>query len=425
MMNTSLDLVSLIEQYSGIRLIHRATTGNGEYWGMCPFCNTGDNRFHVWPASARPHYWCRVCYASGDAIQFLKDYSNMSYVEACEALGVEPDHAGWDGGQAEQSLESPPPKKWREVAALFVERAVRYLWHPKSLEGQKALAYLRARGFTDETIKRVRLGCVPLGKDGRWYSDEFEAWGLDPADLTPEQLKKGCLRIPNGILIPWFYGGEVWKLAVKRPGDPKMDYGQVLGSVEALYNVDSIQYDQPCMMVEGEFDCMSIEQEAGDLVACVATGSTTRARLGRWIAELAMASYVIQGYDDDQAGEDGAAYWLNVLKNCIRFQPCFYKDPNDMLQNLSPEELRNWVLWGMHAWEYGQYLDSLPEYVLTLAREEEPLQTSPQVIHKEDEKRIVMLDGIRMSVGYSRDELIEMWVDEIREEQQMRNYWTK
>ena len=34
-----------------------------EYVGPCPFCNAGEDRFHVW--QDRGNYWCRQCDAKG------------------------------------------------------------------------------------------------------------------------------------------------------------------------------------------------------------------------------------------------------------------------------------------------------------------------------------------------------------------------
>jgi len=378
----SIDLVSLVEQKSGIRLVRKATTDSGEYWGFCPFCKAGDNRFHVWPNSGRPHWWCRVCLTSGDAVQFLRAYCGLSYFDACAELGIDPDLTGYTPGPVQQSSDTPPPAQWQATAKTFVERAERFLWHPKSQEGQQALVYLRGRGLSDETIRRARLGYCPLGQDGRWYSDTFEHWGLDPEQLSESQREKGCVRIPNGIVIPWCEGDRIWKLAIKRP-DEKMDYGQVMGSCEGLYGVDTVEYGKPVMMVEGEFDCLSVLQEAGDLVGVVATGSTTRARCGRWVGELGSARYVLQSYDDDSAGDDGAAYWQAALSHCMRWAPWNdrweasprFKDPNDILRSqdafkaFTDTTLRGWIEQGMWAAE----LEPLYDPPITLARETEPL----------------------------------------------------
>src|SRR5690348_7549161 len=87
-----LDLVSLIEQVSGIRLIRKARhwQDGPEYWGMCPFPGCGGkDRFHVWPEAARPHYWCRVCGAQGSPPWFLVAYRGMKYPQALVELGLE------------------------------------------------------------------------------------------------------------------------------------------------------------------------------------------------------------------------------------------------------------------------------------------------------------------------------------------------
>ncbi len=53
---TIIDLISLIEQRAPVRLIRKASTDGGEYWGNCPWCG-GSDRFHAWPhSSSRPHY---------------------------------------------------------------------------------------------------------------------------------------------------------------------------------------------------------------------------------------------------------------------------------------------------------------------------------------------------------------------------------
>ena len=65
---------------------------------------------------------------------------------------------------------------WQSRAKAVAVEAERALWAPC---GARALAYLRGRGFTDDTIRGARLGYVP--KDLR---EAFEAWGL-PANHRP------------------------------------------------------------------------------------------------------------------------------------------------------------------------------------------------------------------------------------------------
>jgi hypothetical protein len=372
--NANTDLVSLIEQKAGISLAPKANNFQfgKEYWGTCPFCKAGGDRFHVWPEGSRPHYWCRICGMQGSPAQFLVDYLGLNYYEANNELGFEY-LEGQQQDRPEPSLrlekEQPPSKQWQEAAMLILERAEHYLWHPKSVEGQQALAYLHWRGFQDETIKQARLGYVPLGKDGRWYKGTFEQWGIDPEKLRDELRAKGGVSVPNGILIPWLEGSRVWKLATKRPGE-QMSYGQVMGSGEGLYNVDALEPGQPAQIVEGEFDSLSVQQEAGDLIACVATGSLTRGRTLRWLAHLRTCSAGLQSFDADPpderdicSGDEGAHYWLEKLPDFIRWRPWVddvpgawrFKDPNEMLQYkeefrlFTGHTLRDWIQTGINA----------------------------------------------------------------------------
>ncbi|GER88632.1 hypothetical protein KDW_27940 [Dictyobacter vulcani] len=219
-------------------------------------------------------------------------------------------------------------------------------------KGQALLDYLRARGLKDDIIKKKRFGYVPLGKDGRWYLGTFEHWGLDPDLLLPGRRERGGVCIPPGILIPWSEGDILWRLGLKRPGQPKgKDYGQVVGSGEGMFNIDQVHCGQPAMIVESEICACSVEQEAGDLIACVATGSTCRARIGRWISDLALASVVLQSFDEDEAGDNGSAYWCRALKNSMRWSPMVAKDPNELLQHEREPgalcTLRQWVGYGL------------------------------------------------------------------------------
>lgn len=84
---------------------------SGEWFGACPFCNAGEDRFIVWdkPANgSNPSYWCRRCDKKGDVWQYLVDHDNMSISEAGDKLGISRDNGtgntatskrGYDNGQ--------------------------------------------------------------------------------------------------------------------------------------------------------------------------------------------------------------------------------------------------------------------------------------------------------------------------------------
>lgn len=348
------DIKSLIERYANIEIKGRPATVHGvlEYHSGCPWCG-GEDRFITRPETGQ--YSCAIrasgCGRTGDCIDFLREYCNMSHAEACEVLGLEINQ-DYEPSKPSKSVqngkENPPPARWQSTGLLLVERAVHALWNTS--EGRIMLDYLHGRGLGDEIIKKKKLGYVPLQSNGRFYEDSLENWGLDPTTCAKDKV-----RVPNGILIPWFEGNTLWRLMVKHPEQPKeRKYLQVVGSGEGLYNVDSIQYDFPVMIVEAEFCAMAVEQEAGDLVSCVATGSSTRARLSRWIAELHLASYVLQSFDEDEGGDRGAEYWMQTLQKCMRWSPYIAKDPNDILKGKYFEgyqgySIREWVESGIRS----------------------------------------------------------------------------
>jgi hypothetical protein len=237
--------------------------------------------------------------------------------------------------------DDPPCKEWQSFAQTLVDKAQAYLWE----KGHDALSYLLKRGFSEATIRQANLGYIPLSKDGTWYSRPFSDWGLTDEMLSDRQREKGCVKVPNGIIIPWYCGENLYKLAVKRfeagPNEPR--YGQVVGSRDSLFNADSLARGKPVMLVEGELDCLSCQQEAGDLIAPIATGSTAKGRTPLWIARLAsQASTILLSFDNDEngAGDKAADEWLEILPNALRWPPLSH-DVNQMLQD--GKDIKKWV----------------------------------------------------------------------------------
>ena len=111
-------------------------------------------------------------------------------------------------------------------------------------------------------------------------------------------------------------------------GIPK--YVAAAGSANALYRVDTLAPGFGAVLVEGEFDALTIWQHAGGIISSVATGSTSGARRPHWLTRLASCGVVLAAFDDDEAGEEAAAYWLDVLPNARRWRPYYGKDANGL-----------------------------------------------------------------------------------------------
>jgi DNA primase len=137
--------------------------------GLCPFHNEKSPSFHCFA----DHYHCYGCGAHGDHFRWTMEIEKLGFREAVERLAGE---AGLDIPQdsPRQVEAAQRAKTLLDVAEAVAAEYARRLYQP---EGAAALAYLRGRGLSDETIRKFRLG---------WSGDGFRG-GLS-GDITPEQL---------------------------------------------------------------------------------------------------------------------------------------------------------------------------------------------------------------------------------------------
>ncbi len=349
-----MNVLELVQKETGNRYKPKGSAGK-EYAGKCPFCQAGEDRFLLWPEENR--YWCRRCERKGDAIQFLRDYKHLSFVQAKEYLGEGSDccdrtnhnnnnnhnndnYHNNHNNDTEASFtllpkeaQTQPGESWLEPASAFLSLCQAELYASPQV---KALAWLQGRGLTARTCADAGLGYNPAD----CYL-ERAAWGL-----SPEQTKEGRAKrlwLPRGIVIPWMVDGELWGIRIRRPvGDPK--YYWIPGGTPALYCADTLTPERPAVIVEGEIDALTIAQAAGDLAAVVATGSTHGGRRTRWLARLAATSAVLVAYDADDSGEGAAHYWISALSNSRRWRP-YWADPNDMAR--AGVDIRAWIAAGL------------------------------------------------------------------------------
>src|SRR6266581_352525 len=336
-LSSLIDIHAFYSRYSQIVGKPTNSSRDGKEWhGSCPRC-MGHDRFCFWESG---RFSCSIrssgCGISGSSpYWYLRDIEGLTHRQACEDLGIDLDQfEEWQEHKRALPLfmtsDQEPCKKWIDSASAFVYRAERYLWSDK---GDRALNYLQGRGLSADTIQYARLGFCP-----RWYSESLTNWGLLPIQTLEEEE----IKIPEGIVIPWFVEGKVWKLSVRRPDK---SYFQCLGSSDALYNTDSMQPGMTVMLVESEIDALSVHQEAGDLIASVATGGTSKGQTLRWVNQLKQAPGLLIGFDADEAGNAGNASWLKKIPQALRWMP-WHHDVNQMLIEFDGL-VRTWVEMGL------------------------------------------------------------------------------
>lgn len=325
----------------------RANTHGGEYWTSCPFCGTGTDRFHVWPFRDRedgPTYWCRVCGACGDVIAFIEHVERLDFIEACESLNI---HLGTPTTSKPRAKYKPndddaPSDEWMAASVKFAKECKEILW---SETGKNALAWLRERGLSDDTIRKAGLGYNPAT---RW--DEKEVWAVE----YRQDIKK--VWLPRGVTIPWRVEGRLWKVSIRRPDpDIKRDrergmehpakYIAIAGGSNGLYGVDSFNYEKPTVILEGEFDKLILSQVIGSTANILATGSTAKGRGEKWALLIAQSPVILVAYDADECGKKAMEeYWLKYLPHALPWVP-WSNDINAMF--LEGHDLQEWLSMGI------------------------------------------------------------------------------
>jgi DNA polymerase-1 len=350
-----IDLVSLIERETGLR--YRRPVGKDQVAkGPCPWCG-GVDRFGIVLAEQPQRFYCgwhgNGCGRRGTAFSFLRLWRDLSEAEACAFLRCVPPDTNmwgsdreWKGGTVPQDegAPAPPPARWQETGRRLLAWSQQLLWEPR---GAPARTYLRQRGLSEETIRRLGLGYLPKAI---W--SPFPTWGL-PAPASNQRM-----FLPVGIVIPYCSSdGILWKLVIRRLGGvarARARYLTLPGSVACLYRAETLAPGRPALVAEGELDVASAEQALGQAlgqVACVGTGGTGGARTAYWLGRLAQAEPVLVAFDRDveDQGERAASSWLQALggRAMLWLPPAGVHDLNDLLVQRGEEGVRVWVQTGV------------------------------------------------------------------------------
>jgi DNA primase len=298
----------------------------GRSWvGLCPFHKEKTPSFHVNPD--RGFFHCFGCHESGSAIDFLMKHDGLTFPEAVRALA---DRCGVEVEEdlRRDSTEADRHKKHKDdlyavlsVAATFYEKQLH-----EHADKKFALDELEKRGLdpTHDVIQQFRIGYAPAAWDS--LAMHLKAQGLSPA-----------LAEEVGLLVPRSSGGGHYDrfrhrlmfavsdtqgrvvafsgraLAehpsqgdkshdpppkyVNSPESPVYTKGNLLfGLFQARH---AIRQDDACVLVEGNFDVVSLHARGlSNVVAPLGTAFTEeQAKLLR-----RYTGRVVLCFDGDTAG---------------------------------------------------------------------------------------------------------------------------
>ena len=133
----------------------KLTRAGREFKACCPFHHEKSPSFYV--NDDKQFYHCFGCGAHGDAVEFVMQHDNQSFIEAVETLAAMAGMAVPE--QSPQDIEQAQKQKslytLLDDTARFFEEQLR---NPKHGD---ALKYLRDRALKEETMTAFRLGYAP------------------------------------------------------------------------------------------------------------------------------------------------------------------------------------------------------------------------------------------------------------------------
>lgn len=287
----------------------------------CPFHEEKTPSFYVNPQLG---LWkCFGCGAGGDIFEFVMRIEGLTFPEAGERLaervGLQWRTAPADEAQAQRRQTM---RRANESALQFYQET---LHRPEGAEG---LAYLRKRGFSDETIAAFKLGFAPDAWDS--LLRHLRGQGIDPS-LAAEA---GLLRVRDG-------GGhyDVFRRRVMFPildvservigfGGRALDPGEaakylntsdtpVFKKGRHVYALPqaraAIVSQKSVVLVEGYTDVISLHQAGVENVVAGLGTALTQDHLNL-LARY--ADEVILAYDADAAGMNAAARNIPMMEAC-------------------------------------------------------------------------------------------------------------
>lgn len=136
--------------------MRKSNMAKGDWWAPCPFHQEKSASFHV--DDRKGYYYCFGCHAKGDAVTFVKETANLSFIEAVEELARE----------AGMTMPARDPKAAekadrRTQLAQVVEEAIRfYRLQLKTGAGAEARRYLlEKRRLSEAAWDRWEIGWSP------------------------------------------------------------------------------------------------------------------------------------------------------------------------------------------------------------------------------------------------------------------------
>lgn len=298
--------------------------------GLCPFHHEKTGSFTVSPSKGI--YKCFGCGKAGNAVGFIMEIEQCSYIEAIKQLAQR-----YHITIEERELTQEEKQRQDDRESMFVVNDFSNKWFQSQLHDTQegvtvGMAYLRQRGIREDIIRKFQLGYSPE-KAKLWeeakkagYQDTYLVNNPDTQIGTGVCLKdeQGRLfdRFRGRVIFPFFsvsgkvtgFAGRLIKQsdkAGKYVNSPTSILYEKKHELYGFYQAkQSIKREDCCYLVEGQLDVIQLVQSGIENV--VASGGTAltypQVRLIHRFTEN-----VTILYDGDNAGIKAALRGLDMM----------------------------------------------------------------------------------------------------------------
>lgn len=312
--------------------------GSG-FIACCPFHSEKTPSFVVTPAKGI--YKCFGCGKGGDAVHFVMEHENMTYVEALKYLAAK---YHIEVVEKEETAEDIAARQRGESLLLVSEFARKFFSDQlKTHEGQIGYAYFQSRGLTDETIEKFGLGWAPAGRDT--LQKAARAAGFKEEFLLDTGL---CFKTEQGKVMDRFYdrvsfpihnvNGRVIafgcrtlrsdKEVAKYVNSPETEIYQKRKTLYGMFQArQQVHKEDKFILVEGYLDVITMHQLGITNVAASSGTSLTEEQV-KLIKRYTDNVTII--YDGDSAGIHAALRGIGlVLQGGLNVKVVLLPDGDD------------------------------------------------------------------------------------------------
>lgn len=296
------------------------------YWGLCPFHKEKTPSFSVNPQLGI--YKCFGCGEGGDALRFIMKTKGTEFFDLIKDLAKRfnlelPDN--YKRADKSSDLKTEMMSACQKAAEFYHD----LLLNKSSVEADKALEYLTARGIPQEIIKKFTLGIAPKS-----YTTLYDVLKKDFSDSILEKAglvlmgREGYIdRFRNRVIIPIqnelgdyvAFGAR----ALEKEQSPKYlnsSDSLIYNKSKLLYGLytakDAIKEEDGVILMEGYFDVISAQAHGiGNAVASCGTALTSdHVKL---LSRFSKSRRIYLSFDTDSAGQKATDRGASVIKEAF------------------------------------------------------------------------------------------------------------